>query len=293
MSAALKRILVNVLVAALGALFAWAGSQGGQTLGPLPLIAWGVIAAFVIQWAVFIPSYLKQTERFFDLTGSLTYISVTAGLVLLADADARAGILAAMIMVWAERLGTFLFRRVSRDGGDSRFDERKKDPLVFGTVWTVQGLWVTTTALAAWIAITSLEHAPLGWTAVVGIAVWLLGFGVEVVADAQKSRFKADPANKGRFIDVGLWSRSRHPNYFGEITLWVGVAIVAAPALSGWQWIGLISPLFVTLLLTRVSGIPLQEEQAAERWGDDPAYRAYRERTPVLVPRIGALEEGR
>lgn len=93
-----------------------------------------------------------------------------------------------MVLAWAARLGTFLFRRVSRDGGDSRFAERKKDPLVFFTVWNIQGLWVTTTALAAWTAVTSAERAPLGWPAVLGVAVWLLGFGIEVVADAQTAR---------------------------------------------------------------------------------------------------------
>ena len=291
MSPTAKRIAANILVILLGALFAWAASDGGQRLGPLPLIAWGVIAAFVIQWAVFLPSWLNQTERFFDLTGSLTYITVTLGLALLADADPRAWLLTAMVLAWALRLGTFLFRRVSKDGGDSRFAERKKDPLVFGTVWTVQGLWVTTTALAAWTAITSAERAPLGWLAILGVAVWLLGFGIEVVADAQKSRFKADPANRGEFIDEGLWSRSRHPNYFGEITLWIGVLLVAAPVLSGWQWIALISPVFVVILLTRISGVPLQEKQGEERWGDRADYRAYRERTPVLIPRLTAPKE--
>jgi steroid 5-alpha reductase family enzyme len=291
MSASATRVLVNLLVVGLGALFAWAAADGGQRLGPLPLIAWGVIAAFLIQWAVFVPSSLKQTERFFDLTGSLTYIAVTLGLALLSDADPRTWLLTAMVLAWAVRLGTFLFRRVWKDGGDSRFAERKKDPLVFGTVWNIQGLWVTTTALAAWTAITSAERAPLGWLALLGVAVWLLGFVVEVVADAQKSRFKADPANNGEFIDEGLWSRSRHPNYFGEITLWIGVLLVAAPALSGWQWIALVSPLFVTVLLTRVSGVPLQERQAEERWGDRADYRAYRERTPVLIPRLTASKE--
>lgn len=162
---------------------------------------------------------------------------------------------------------------------------------MFFTVWNLQGLWVTTTALAAWTAVTSAERAPLGWLAVLGVAVWMFGFGIEAVADRQTSRFKADPANQGEFIDVGLWSRSRHPNYAGEITLWIGVLIVAAPALSGWQWIGLVSPVFVTVLLTRISGVPLQEKQAQERWGDRTDYRAYRERTLVLIPRLSAPKE--
>ena len=111
------------------------------------------------------------------------------------------------------------------------------------------------------------------------------GFSIEIVADRQKSAFRADPANAGRFISSGLWAWSRHPNYFGEIVLWFGIAILAWPALAGWQLATLVSPLFVYVLLTKGSGIPPLETRAEERWGDDPAYRAYVERTPVLWPR--------
>jgi steroid 5-alpha reductase family enzyme len=121
--------------------------------------------------------------------------------------------------------------------------------------------------------------------ALVGFVVWLIGIGIEALADQQKSAFRADPANKGKFIQSGLWAWSRHPNYFGEIVLWVGVAIIAFPVLSGWQLVTLVSPLFVILLLTRVSGIPMLEKRADERWGGQPDYEAYKERTPVLVMR--------
>jgi steroid 5-alpha reductase family enzyme len=132
---------------------------------------------------------------------------------------------------------------------------------------------------------TSVASVPLAGSAVLGTAVWVAGFAIEVVADRQKSRFRADPANRDRFIRTGLWAWSRHPNYFGEITLWVGVALVAAPALAGWQLATLVSPVFVFLLLTRVRGIPLLEARAQQKWGHDPDYQAYRARTPVLLPR--------
>ena len=118
-----------------------------------------------------------------------------------------------------------------------------------------------------------------------GHAVWLAGFAIEVVADRQKSAFKQDSANDGRFITTGLWAWSRHPNYFGEITLWTGIAIMAVPILSGWQWVVLISPVFVAVLLMRVSGIPMLEARSDKRWGDEEAYQRYRAATPVLVPR--------
>jgi steroid 5-alpha reductase family enzyme len=118
--------------------------------------------------------------------------------------------------------------------------------------------------------------------------VWVIGFTIEVAADVQKSRFNSDPTNKGRFVRDGLWSRSRHPNYFGEIVLWIGVAIIALPILQGWQWVALLSPIFVTLLLTRVTGIPLLEMKADKKWGGQPDYEAYKQATPVLIPRLFA-----
>jgi len=151
-------------------------------------------------------------------------------------------------------------------------------------VWVIQGLWVTLTAGAAWAAITAAERASIDALTMVGLVVWVLGFGIEVVADLQKSRFRADPANKGRFINTGLWSWSRHPNYFGEITLWLGIALIALPALSGWQLVTLISPVFVFLLITRVSGVPLLEQYADKTWGGQDDYEAYKARTSVLVP---------
>lgn len=282
-----KSLVALPVVVLLAALLAVAGSQGGATLGGIPVFALAVGAAFVIQWVVFIPSFKAQTEKFYDLTGSLTYIAITLLLVLLTPGiDARALLLAAMVLAWAVRLGTFLFRRISRAGKDDRFDEIKPSFVRFLNVWTIQGLWVVFTAAAAWVAMTSETRVALDGFALVGFVVWAVGFGLEVVADQQKGRFSADPANKGKFISTGLWAKSRHPNYFGEILLWIGVAVVALPALQGWQWVALISPVFVTLLLTKVSGVPLLEKKADTKWGGQADYESYKESTPVLIPKI-------
>lgn len=282
-----KALVAIIVVVAIGAFVAWAGSQGSAALGGVPLFAAAVAMAYVIQWLVFIPSWAQRTEKYFDLTGSLTYITITVALALLTPGlDARALIVAALVVVWAGRLGSFLFRRIHRAGRDDRFDELKKTPLRFLNVWTIQGLWVTLTAAAAWITITSATRRDLDAFAVIGGVLWLAGFGIEVVADQQKSRFRADPANRDRFINTGLWSRSRHPNYFGEILLWVGIAVISIPVLSGWQWIALATPVFVTLLLTKVSGVPLLEAKAEKKWGGQPDYEAYKRSTPVLVPKL-------
>lgn len=288
MSSSSRATIVTILVTlVLGALVALAGSQNGTVLAGLPMFALAVAAAFAVQVVVFIPSAIGRTERFFDLTGGGTFFAVTLALLALVPMpDARTWVLAAMVCAWAVRLALFLFLRIHRSGADDRFDDIKGSPLRFLRVWIVQGAWVSITASAAWIAMSSSHREPLGWLSWFGVGVWVIGFALEVIADAQKSAFKADPANAGRFISTGLWSRSRHPNYFGEILLWIGVFLVAAPVLSGWQWIAVLSPLFVILLLTRVSGIPLLEAKADRTWGGQPDYEEHKARTPVLLPRL-------
>jgi steroid 5-alpha reductase family enzyme len=279
-------LLALPVVVLAGVGVAWAGSQGGATVAGIPVFALCVTLAFLIQWLAFIPAYLQQSERFFDLTGSITYISVTAIAVLLSsDIDGRSILLLGLVVIWAVRLGTFLFRRIRKAGKDNRFDEIKPSFIRFLLTWTLQGLWVTLTLAAALAAITTTTRKELGLFALVGFLVWLVGISFEATADAQKSRFRAAPENKGRFIDSGLWAWSRHPNYFGEIVLWIGVAIIALPVLRGWQWVTLISPVFVALLLTRISGVPMLEKRADEKWGGQEDYEAYKERTPVLIPR--------
>ena len=273
-----------ILVIAVG--IAFAGSQGGFTVSNIPVFALSVALAFVIQWIAFIPAYLRQTEKFFDLVGSITYITVVVTAVLLSPTvDGRSLLLLGMISVWAIRLGSFLFLRIRKAGEDRRFREIKKSFARFFLTWTLQGLWVTFSLVAALAAITSEFRLELGVYALVGFLVWLFGFSVEVIADRQKSQFKAQAENEGKFINTGLWSWSRHPNYFGEIVLWIGITIIALPILQGWQWVTLISPIFITLLLTRISGVPMLEKRADEKWGGQPDYETYKARTSILIPR--------
>lgn len=278
----LLSVLAVVLV---GAAMAGAGSQGGRHVGGIPVFALAGAVCFVLNWIAFVPSYLAQTERYYDLTGSLTCLTVVALGLALGNRDPRAILLALLVATWALRLGSFLFLRIRREGADRRFDALKPDFGRFLLAWTLQGLWVFLTVSCALAAMTAAAPVSLDPLAALGTAVWAAGFATEVVADRQKALFRADPARRGGFIATGLWAWSRHPNYFGEIVLWCGVALVAVPALSGWALATLVSPVFVHLLLTRVSGIPLLESRSDTRWGGDPEYQAYKARTPVLWPR--------
>ena len=281
-----QAVAAVVLATAAGAAMAWAGSAGGDRVGGFPVFALCGALAFAVNWLAFVPSALARTERYYDLVGGVTYVSVTVVAVLLSSRlDLRAALVAAMVLVWSLRLATFLFLRIKRAGHDGRFDDLKHRPVRFLMAWTLQGLWVLLTAAAALVVITGGVREPLGTVGIAGLAVWAAGMLIEIVADRQKSRFKADPANEGAFIDVGLWAWSRHPNYFGEFVLWTGMALVAVPVLDGWQWATLISPVFVAFLLIKVSGVPMLEEKADERWGGQERYEQYKRRTPVLIPR--------
>jgi steroid 5-alpha reductase family enzyme len=280
-----KNLIALVTSILVGAGIAVAGSQGSARIAGVPIFALAVGVAYLIQWLAFIPAYLKQTEHFFDLTGSITYISVTTITLILSPViDGRAILLLAVVVIWGVRLGTFLFQRVRKRGKDARFDTIKPSLISFLSTWTLQGLWVTFTLSAALAAITATRRRPLGLTALIGAIIWGVGFVIEVVADGQKNRFRARPENQGHFIQSGLWAHSRHPNYFGEILLWIGVAIIAAPNLRGWSWVTLLSPVFVTVLLTQISGIPILERRADDRWGGQDDYETYKENTPVLIP---------
>jgi len=261
-----------------------AGSQGSVSFGGYPLFALCGSIGFALHWAVFVPSYAFKTEHYFDLTGSLSYITtVVAAIVFNPSLDLRDLIICAMITVWALRLGSFLFLRIKKDGQDKRFIVMKTKFTWFLMTWTIGGLWVLVTMAAGLAALTSNTTAELGLVSYLGIALWLFGFVVEVTADNQKTEFRKNPDNRNRFITTGVWSWSQHANYFGEITLWFGLALVALPVLSGWQLATLISPVFVYFLLTKVSGIPLLDRLAKQKWGTDSDYLSYTQATSKLL----------
>ena len=275
-------IIGIVAAIAIAAGISIAGSQGGSNIEGISVLFLFAIVAFSIQWLAFIPAFIFQTEKYFDLIGSITYIGLAIAALLLSNKEPGAVILALMVVIWALRLGSFLFIRVQNAGHDSRFRSIKPDFLQFLMTWTLQGLWVFITFAAGLTALTSASDHPIGGFVIAGTALWLIGFIIEIIADKQKTAFRSDPANSDRFIHTGLWARSRHPNYFGEIVLWIGVAVVAIPALEGWQYLTLISPIFVFVLLTKISGVRMLEHKAQRKWGKDQDYRDYHKRTPAL-----------
>ena len=285
-------ILSIIVTLSVGLIIGIVGSVGSLALNGYPLFILCACIPFIIHWIVFIPSMIKQTEHYFDLMGSISYVmTCVASLYLVAlstDLSLRSIVIASLITIWAIRLGSFLFLRVKREGRDNRFNVMKTKFWWFLFTWTLGGLWVFVTMCAGLAAITSGKNVdlfshPLD---IIGLSLWVVGFVTEVIADNQKSRFRSNPENANNFINEGLWKRSRHPNYFGEITLWLGITLMAIPVLVGLQLITLISPIFVYILLTKISGVSMQEARAKKKWKDNEEYNDYLQNTPMLIPRL-------
>ena len=245
-----------------------------------------VLLVYIIQWVAFIPAYIFQTEKFFDLTGSITYSSVFIYCIYLTtsgDLNWGSLVISILVILWAGRLGTFLFTRIAKDGEDKRFRTIKPDIAQFFMTWTLQGMWVSLCSLCAITGIASDTGIIVNNIFYIGLVMFIGGFAIEIVADQQKTAFRAIPENRNKFITSGLWSKSRHPNYFGEIALWTGVAVMSFSSLSGIEYLTLISPIFTYLLLVKISGVRMLEGRGQKTWGDDEEYIAYMKNTPMVM----------
>jgi len=269
-----------------------AATVEGLLLFGAPIILLCAVVSFVAHWIIAVPSVLISSEKYFDLTGMIAtlFVVFTAMFALLnsgQQGSIRSTIVAIFVSIWTLRLGTFLYKRIIKSGEDIRFREIKKSLPKFLMAWTLSALWVFLTTVNAITVIALNSQEPLGPFFLIGAILWILGFAFEVVADRQKKSFAELAENKDKFITQGLWSISRHPNYFGEIVLWTGIAIISLPLLSGWQYLALVSPVFVFLLLTKISGLPFLEDKAEKKWGDVKDYIEYKNKTPILVPFFG------
>ena len=275
----MKNILISI--------FAFSIAYGVAYATGIELVKNAVTIVFLIQWTLFIPAYLMQTEKFYDLAGSITYISIISYVYCQSsEFNIASLILSLFIIVWAIRLGSFLFFRIKKAGEDKRFRDIKPSPTRFFMTWTLQGTWVSLCSACAITAISTTEGIILNEIFVLGAFTFIIGFLIEVVADNQKTKFRSIPENKDKFITTGLWSYSRHPNYLGEITLWLGVALMSFSSLEGLQLITLVSPIFTYLLLVYVSGVRLLEASGNKKWGHLSSYQEYKKNTPTLFFKI-------
>ncbi len=242
-----------------------------------------ILLIFSIQWLCFIPAYIFQTEKFFDLTGSITYLtSVCYALYVTGSENPSDYIIVCCVAVWAIRLGYFLFTRIKKAGEDRRFRSIKPNFTRFLMTWTLQGMWVSMCLLCVLTALSSYSGTIMNNIFFIGLIIFIIGFVIEVIADHQKTVFRGIKENKDKFITSGLWSYSRHPNYFGEILLWTGIAIMSISSLQGLQYITLISPVFVYILLVYISGIRILEDLGQKKWGHLDSYKNYLKNTPRL-----------
>ncbi|MDG2367315.1 MAG: DUF1295 domain-containing protein [Candidatus Marinimicrobia bacterium] len=287
-----KEYLISFFCVIIAFLVSILAAQNGSLYNKYPIIVICMVLSFVIHWVVFIPSYFFKTEKFYDITGTVAYISIllmTSYLVNIINQEGlltRSLLLIVFVMIWALRLGLFLLFRVINVGEDKRFEDAKESFSKFFMFFTISALWVFLTIVNVLTMIINNSDSVTDLFFIAGFSISIIGFILEIVADKQKRNFRVDSSNKGQFITSGLWRFSRHPNYFGEIMIWVGISIVTFPVLVGWQLITLISPIFVMLLLTKVSGINLLEASADDRWGNDIKYQDYKEKTSVLIPFI-------
>jgi steroid 5-alpha reductase family enzyme len=230
---------------------------------------------------MFIPAYFFKTDKLTDLSYAISFIVLILISFFSNSFTISKLILLAMVIFWSLRLGIFLFIRIRKMKKDSRFDDMRDKLFRFLGFWILQGVSVFI------ILIPSLFFLDLNKTRAcyLGLGIWFIGLIIEATADIQKYKFKLDKKNKDKFIDIGIWKYSRHPNYFGEILCWVGVYVFVFLSFSiSEKLIALIGPLFITTLLLFVSGIPLLEKYADKKWGKDKEYQEYKKNTNILIP---------
>jgi len=248
-----------------------------------------IIAALIIGTCMVLLYLLAQWKRdnsIVDIFWGMGFCFVAVGLfIVTGESTTRQWVILAMILLWGVRLAVHIAGRNKGKGEDFRYAQWRKTWgksqwwRSFFQVFALQGviMWLVSMPV---ILILSQQNTPLGIIDYAGIALWLFGFFFEAVSDHQLNQFKRNPANTGRIIQSGLWQYSRHPNYFGEITMWWGIFLLALQ-MDGWYW-AVISPVLITWLISGVSGVPLLEK----KYQDNPEFKAYAERVPVLIPKF-------
>lgn len=249
-------------------------------------IFFSLIISFAINTFFFVFAAAFKTDKVTDISYSLSFFLLTLLLLLTTGGpfSYHKLLVAAAILIWSIRLGSYLLYRIIKIRKDDRFDDKRGNFVSFLKFWVLQATTVWIVMLPFSVYITSkTDEGSLLFT-LIGIVLYSIGLLFETISDAQKFRYKSTPENADHWMDSGLWKYSRHPNYFGEILVWWGLFIVVIPSLGGLEWLTVLGPLFITLLLLFVSGIPLLEKSADRKYGDNPEYRSYKESTSILIP---------
>ena len=242
-----------------------------------------VLTALTLVWVL---SVKRRDASIADVCWGLGFV-VLAWLycVLSPTPTPRSWLIAALITLWGTRLSLHIFRRNQGRGEDPRYQAMRVSHgaafwwrSVFTVFW-LQGTILWFVALPVLVAVRAAQPETLTVVDALGAVLFLIGFGFEIVGDNQLARFKAEPANRGRVLDRGLWRYTRHPNYFGDATLWWGLYVIACATPYGWLTV--LSPALMSFLLLRVSGVTLLEDGLK---ATKPDYRAYIARTPPFFP---------
>mmetsp|Transcript_10131 Transcript_10131/g.17333 ORF Transcript_10131/g.17333 Transcript_10131/m.17333 type:complete len:290 (+) Transcript_10131:15-884(+) len=245
------------------------------------------------QFIFFIITALLKFDKLTDFAGGTNFLLLALLTFFLGGTFyVRQIIDTLLVALWAFRLAGFLFFRIIKWGEDNRFDEIRENIFKLAFFWTLQAIWVWTVSLP--LTILNSDEIDENLTAFdyIGWALFLIGLGIETISDFQKLFYKQKV--KDHWCDVGLWSWSRHPNYFGEILLWFSLFMSVANILSGWEWLVIVSPLFITFLLLFVSGIPIQERTQQKRYCESEKrdeFLHYKHRTSTIIPFPPALYE--
>ena len=248
-----------------------------------------LLITFALHWSLGLPSILLKTERLYDISGMLAVLAMLLFIVITVGVNSsRSQLLLGICCMWTLRLGLFLFIRVLKHKHDSRFDALKESPLSFLIAWNLSAVWTFLTTMAVLVAMLGNHQQPLAAIDMVPLSGWFLAFIVEIVADYQKYNFK-NKYGSNNFIQTGLWQYCRHPNYSAEILMWAMVAVLALPNLQYWGCLSLLSPVFVTFFLTKISGVNILEQRNDNRYGDMLAYKNYKKNTPALMPKLSLI----
>tara|TARA_B100000941_G_scaffold287073_2_gene261645 strand:+ start:1233 stop:2096 length:864 start_codon:yes stop_codon:yes gene_type:complete len=286
MSTSIKHAFSTITVLTVIFLLTYILSLDSILINNIPIVYVFILTILFLNSLFFIHSYFFKTDIFFDLIGSISFISIgIISLIFIPDVDGNQILVFFLLIFWALRLGPYLFIRRLGSGVDERLSEYFESPLSLYFVWIMNSLWVFMTSISMMIIFSSKENYDFGLVQWFGLLIWILGFIIEVVSDSQKSKF--NKKNKGKFINIGLWKYIRHPNYLGEIIIWLGIFVISISYINSiFASLSVLSPIFVFVLLRFLTGVPQLEVRGEKKWGRQIEYINYKKETGLIFPKF-------